>query len=96
MEVEADGSVVTLGANSFLPTPKDPTYCGRVFAILHIDSGHDVSEMHEYNNYLSDVITLACSNEGKSCFNVDQMNRTVTFTRRNKCRMYILCYIYSI
>ena len=71
MEVKADGSVVTVGANSFLLTPKDPKYCGQVFAILLIDSGRDVSEVYEYNNYLSDVITLACCNEGKNCFNVD-------------------------
>ena len=79
LEVEADGRVVTVGANSFLPTPKDPQYCGQVVAILHIDSGHQVSEVFEFNNYLSDVITLACSDEGKCCFNADHMNRTGTF-----------------
>ena len=68
VEVVADGSLVRFDANTVLPTPKDLTYCGQVFAILHIDSNHQVAEMYEYNNYLYDVITLACNSEGRNCY----------------------------
>ena len=58
------GSVVRFDANTFVPTPSDRTFCGQVFAILHIDSFHQVAELSESNNYLVDTIILACKSEG--------------------------------
>jgi len=64
VKVGVDGSVVWFDTNTFVQTPSDRTFCGQVFAILHIDSSHQVAELSESNNYLVDTIILACKSEG--------------------------------
>ena len=49
-----------------IATPKDVfTYCGRVYAILIVDSDNSINEFYKFNNFASQMVLLRCASNGK-------------------------------